>query len=347
MATLRTRVAERYRALSLQYHRETPTGELLAHMEADVKAAVDVFWPVPFAVGVIMLTVLALVALLLTDPWLALVGLIAFPSLAVMNRIFARRMEEPAQTAQERIGDVSAVAHESIDGALVVKTLGREDAETRRLTNRPTPSARPGFEAARSGPPSRPRSTRCRRWPSSCCSRSARHAWPAADHAGRADRFHRAVPAVVLAHAVHRVDPGRAAAGRRGIRPHRGGPARTRDGHACARGDRPAGRPPRSARPRPPLGVRPRHARAGRRELRGAGRGVGGDRRPHGRRQEHPHPADGSAGRPRHRPRGDRWRRPARGGRGVAPCVGRRGVPGELPVRRQRSIQHRPRLRRR
>ena len=68
MATLRTRVAERYRELSLRYHRETPTGELLAHMEADVKAAVDVFWPVPFAVGVIVLTVLALVALVRDRP---------------------------------------------------------------------------------------------------------------------------------------------------------------------------------------------------------------------------------------------------------------------------------------
>ncbi|HEY5861181.1 MAG TPA: ABC transporter ATP-binding protein, partial [Actinomycetota bacterium] len=136
MATLRTRVAERYRSLSLRFHRETPTGELLAHMEADVKAAVDVFWPVPFAVGVIVLTVLALIALVVTDPWMALVGCVVFPSLAILNRIFARRMEEPAQLAQERIGEVSAVAHESIDGALVVKTLGREDAERDRLLER-------------------------------------------------------------------------------------------------------------------------------------------------------------------------------------------------------------------
>jgi ABC-type multidrug transport system fused ATPase/permease subunit len=50
-----------------------------------------------------------------------------------MNRIFAARMEEPVRLAQERIGEVSAVAHESIDGALVVKTLGREEAETNRL----------------------------------------------------------------------------------------------------------------------------------------------------------------------------------------------------------------------
>ena len=133
MASLRTKVADRYRDLSLAYHRETPTGELLAHMEADVKAAVDLYWPVPFAIGVILLTLLAIGSLLHADPYLAIVGLVVFPSLALLNRSFARRMEEPARLAQERIGVVSASAHESIDGALVVKTLGREDAETARF----------------------------------------------------------------------------------------------------------------------------------------------------------------------------------------------------------------------
>jgi ABC-type multidrug transport system fused ATPase/permease subunit len=133
MATLRRRVADRYRELELQYHRETPTGELLAHMEADVKAAVDVFWPVPFATGVIALTIASMIALLVADPYLALVGALLFPSLALMNRSFAKRVEAPTERAQERIGEVSAIAHESIDGALVVKTLGREEAETERL----------------------------------------------------------------------------------------------------------------------------------------------------------------------------------------------------------------------
>jgi ATP-binding cassette, subfamily B, bacterial len=133
MASLRTRIADRYRHLALAYHRETPTGELLAHMEADVKAAVDVFWPVPFATGVIVLVALASIQLFSTDLWLALVAMALFPTLAVMNRSFAKRMEEPARLAQERTGEVSAVAHESIDGALVVKTLGREAAEVERF----------------------------------------------------------------------------------------------------------------------------------------------------------------------------------------------------------------------
>ncbi len=132
-ATLRDRVSDRYRDLSLTYHRQAPTGELLAHMEADVEAAVDVLYPVPFAIGVMFLVVLALASLALTDPFLTAVGLLMIPALGLMNRSFARRMQGPAQRAQQRIGEVSAVAHESIDGALVVKTLGREKAETERL----------------------------------------------------------------------------------------------------------------------------------------------------------------------------------------------------------------------
>ena len=68
-----------------------------------------------------------------TDPFLALIGLLTIPALGLMNRSFALQMQGPARRVQERIGDVSAVAHESIDGALVVKTLGRERAEVDRF----------------------------------------------------------------------------------------------------------------------------------------------------------------------------------------------------------------------
>jgi ATP-binding cassette, subfamily B, bacterial len=132
-ATLRTRVADRYRQLPLAYHRARPTGELLAHVEADVEAAVDVLHPVPFAAGVILLVAFAIGSLVAADPYLALVGIAWLPTLAVLNRSFARRMEGPAVRAQQRIGEVSSVAHESIDGALVVKTLGREAEEVARL----------------------------------------------------------------------------------------------------------------------------------------------------------------------------------------------------------------------
>jgi ATP-binding cassette subfamily B protein len=135
-ATLRDRVSDRYRDLALSYHRTKPTGELLAHMEADVEAAIEVLYPIPFAIGVVFLVVFALVSLVLADPFLALIGLLTVPALGLMNRSFALRMQAPARRVQERIGEVSAVAHESIDGALVVKTLGREVAEVGRLRDK-------------------------------------------------------------------------------------------------------------------------------------------------------------------------------------------------------------------
>ncbi len=135
-ATLRDRVSDRYRDLALSYHRATPTGELLAHMEADVEAAIDVLYPIPFSIGALCLVVFALVSLAFADVFLMLIGLLMVPALALMNRSFARRMQGPARRAQQRIGEVSAVAHESVDGALVVKTLGREHAEVERLRER-------------------------------------------------------------------------------------------------------------------------------------------------------------------------------------------------------------------
>jgi ABC-type multidrug transport system fused ATPase/permease subunit len=62
------------------------------------------------------------------------VGILVFPVLAVVNRIYTVRVEAPAAEVQHRVGEVSNVAHESFDGALVVKTLGRENAEVAKMT---------------------------------------------------------------------------------------------------------------------------------------------------------------------------------------------------------------------
>src|SRR5699024_1165582 len=57
------------------------------------------------------------------------------PILAAANVTFQRRVSPMASRAQALRAEVSGVAHESFDGALVVKTLGREDTETERFTH--------------------------------------------------------------------------------------------------------------------------------------------------------------------------------------------------------------------
>jgi ATP-binding cassette subfamily B protein len=131
--TLTGRVVDRYQSLPLAYHRAQSTGELMAHAEADVQAAVEVIHPLPWSTAVVLMVIFATIALIVTDPILAAIGITVLPGLALINRYYTAKVEEPATQAQQRIGEVSGVAHESIDGALMVKTLGRERAEVARL----------------------------------------------------------------------------------------------------------------------------------------------------------------------------------------------------------------------
>ncbi len=106
---------------------------MLSNASSDAEAAWAPLAPLPMAVGVVVMLVTAAVAILLVDPMLALVGFLIFPAIAVLNLVYQRRLSPLAMRAQQLRAEVSEIAHESFDGALVVKTLGREDAEAVRF----------------------------------------------------------------------------------------------------------------------------------------------------------------------------------------------------------------------
>ncbi|MGI8536358.1 MAG: ABC transporter ATP-binding protein [Mycobacteriales bacterium] len=135
-AHYRRRVTRQYLRLPLSWHHRHPTGELLSNANSDVEATWYPIAPFPFAVGVIVMLVTSLGLLFVTDPVLALVGSIIFPAIAVLTVVYARRMSPLMTRAQQLRGEVSTIAHESFDGALVVKTLGRETVETDRFRDK-------------------------------------------------------------------------------------------------------------------------------------------------------------------------------------------------------------------
>src|SRR5688500_9922868 len=137
-ATMRKAVVDKLLELPPAYHRSKPTGELLAHAGGDSEAATDILAPLPWATGVMVLLVVTATWLVVTDPFLGAIGLVLLPAAVVLNVVFARLLETPAEEAQARYGDVSSVAYESIDGALVVKTLGAEDHEAERFAEAAT-----------------------------------------------------------------------------------------------------------------------------------------------------------------------------------------------------------------
>lgn len=135
-AEYRRRLTRQFLRLPLSWHQQHSTGELLSTSNSDIEA---MFWPInplPLAIGVVVMLVATIGVLLATDARLALVGLLIFPAITIVNWRFNLRVKPMSMRAQRLRGDVSGVAHESFDAALVVKTLGREAAETERFRER-------------------------------------------------------------------------------------------------------------------------------------------------------------------------------------------------------------------
>jgi len=135
-AHYRRAVTRQYLRLPMAWHNRHPTGQLLSNANADVEAAWAPIAPLPMAVGTVAMMVIAVVQMLFADLVLAAVGLLIFPLVIAVNLVY-QRFQSPLMTrAQALRAEVSEVAHESFDGALVVKTLGREGEETDRFARR-------------------------------------------------------------------------------------------------------------------------------------------------------------------------------------------------------------------
>lgn len=132
-ADFRTKVTRQYLRLPLQWHRRHSTGELLSNANADIEAAFFVAAPLPMSLGAALMLIISAVLLVLTDPFLAIIGFLVGPSLGGVNWYYQRRMRYAATVAQQARANVSEIAHESFDAALVIKTLGREQLEADRF----------------------------------------------------------------------------------------------------------------------------------------------------------------------------------------------------------------------
>jgi ATP-binding cassette subfamily B protein len=132
-AHTRRAVTRQYLTLPMEWHQRHPTGQLLSNAYSDVEAAWGPIAPLPMALGTVVMMVIAVVQMLLADLVLAIVGLVVFPAVVVANLAY-QRLASPLMThAQGLRAEVSEIAHESFDGAMVVKTLGRESEETARF----------------------------------------------------------------------------------------------------------------------------------------------------------------------------------------------------------------------
>jgi ATP-binding cassette, subfamily B, bacterial len=129
----RRAVTRQYLALPMEWHQRHPTGQLLSNAYSDVEAAWSPIMPLPMALGTVVMMVIAVVQMFLADTVLAFVGLLVFPAVVAANLLYQHYSSPLMTRAQGLRAEVSEIAHESFDGAMVVKTLGRETEETDRF----------------------------------------------------------------------------------------------------------------------------------------------------------------------------------------------------------------------
>ncbi len=129
----RKRIVRRYLQLPPEWHRQHPTGTLLSNASADMESAWSPGGSLAYAMATVLLLTGALTALFALDWALALVATILFPTLCTLFAVFSRIVAPKYKRGQAMRADVSALAHESFDGALTVKSMGREEYQAGRF----------------------------------------------------------------------------------------------------------------------------------------------------------------------------------------------------------------------
>lgn len=131
--TLRSRVIEQFSHRPIHWFDERDTGTLMAHAGVDTDAVGESLGPLPLTIGVLFLLVFSAASLLVTDVVLGGVAISMFPLLMLVSVNYQRSQTGPMQRAQEAVGDLTNIVHESVDGAVVVKAFGAAALERERF----------------------------------------------------------------------------------------------------------------------------------------------------------------------------------------------------------------------
>jgi ATP-binding cassette, subfamily B, bacterial len=132
-ADLRGHLIEHQLGLELSWYSRQSTGNLLSVSDTDAAQSTFILAPLPYGTAATLLLVGTIVIISVIDPILGALAFVSLGLVAAINLYGSWRTYEAFEEVQVRRGAVGSVAHESFDGALTVKALGREDVETERM----------------------------------------------------------------------------------------------------------------------------------------------------------------------------------------------------------------------
>lgn len=133
-ASTRLAVVRRYLELEPGFHRRRSPGQLLAHAVADVDATWQPMQFAYFALGMVFMLLLALGQLFWRDLGLGVIGAVLVASVLTLNIVYQRLLIPRGRAAQAARGEVAGVAHESVEGGPVIRSLDLAETEATRFS---------------------------------------------------------------------------------------------------------------------------------------------------------------------------------------------------------------------
>lgn len=129
----RRELARHLMRLPTAWHRKQQTGELLSTISADVGMIWAVMSNLPLALAGVVMLLAAISAMTVTDPVLGAIGALSLFVTLWLTVRYQRQILPLVTVAGKRRAEVSAVAHEAVEAALLIRALGREADEISRF----------------------------------------------------------------------------------------------------------------------------------------------------------------------------------------------------------------------
>jgi len=134
MHELRRTLYSHIQRMSLAYHDQKRTGDLISRATGDIDAVQTFITTGMLTIFVNVLTLIGMIGVMFYLNWqFTLIALSVAPALAVVVLLFTRRIKQAARDVRKKEGEILSVMEEVLSSIRVVKAFAREDYEQKRL----------------------------------------------------------------------------------------------------------------------------------------------------------------------------------------------------------------------
>src|SRR6266513_1978130 len=148
MHDLRRVLYSHIQRLSLSYHDQKRTGDLISRVTSDIDAVQNLISSVLLGILVNVLTLVGMVLVMSYLNWeFTLIALLVAPGLFLVVYHFTHRIKKASRAVRRKEGEVVNVLEEVLSSIRVVKAFAREDFEQKRFERQSLKSVEAALEA--------------------------------------------------------------------------------------------------------------------------------------------------------------------------------------------------------